>query len=291
MDLRDLRYFVALAETQSFTRAAAALGIAQPSLSHQIKKLERELEADLFHRSRRGVGLTTAGRRVLIEARLLLSQAEATRQAARLAGAGELGELRVGFIEAVAFSLLPKVISAFRRAYPNVTVRLFELSTVEQTNALRERTIDVGIMRVPVPGDDIETTALKREPVAVAMPSSHPLAKNATVKLAALEQEDFIFLSPAKATRLLDEVTAITRQIGYVPRVVQEAGEFHTICSLVAAGLGIALVPLSAQAIRLPGITYRKLRHPGFTIDYCLGWLRGFRGPAVRAFCSVQQSV
>jgi DNA-binding transcriptional LysR family regulator len=287
MELRDLRYFVTLAEQLSFTRAAEILGIAQPTLSHQIKKLERDLGTPLFHRSRRTVALTAAGRSVLAEARTLLDQADVMREVARLVAAGEFGELRIGFIEAAAFALLPRLISAFRQAYPKIAIRLFELTTIEQLPALRERTIEIGILRAPIPADDIETMPILREPVAVAMPSGHPLAKRSAIRLDALRDEGFIFHSDSRATRLLEEVTALTRQLGYVPRVVQEAGEFHTICSLVAGGLGIALVPASAQAIRMNGITYRKLTHPGLTIDYCLGWLRGSRGPTLKAFQSI----
>jgi DNA-binding transcriptional LysR family regulator len=287
VDLRELRYFVTLAEELSFTRAAATLGIAQPSLSHQIKKLETDLGTPLFHRSQRTVALTAAGRSVLAEARTLLEQADVTREVARLVAAGEFGELRIGFLEAAAFALLPQLISAFRQAYPKIAIRLFELTTIEQLPALRERAIDVGIFRAPIPADDIDTMPILREPVAVALPSTHPLTKRASIRLDALRDEGFIFHSDSRTTRLLDEVTALTRQLGYVPRVVQEAGEFHTICSLVAGGLGIALVPSSAQAIRMHGIAYRKLTHPGLTIDYCLGWLRGSRGPTLKAFQSI----
>jgi DNA-binding transcriptional LysR family regulator len=288
MDLKDLRYFVALADARHFTRAAAAVGIAQPSLSRQIRKLEAEIGAELFHRTKRSVVLTSVGRALLSEARSLLAQAQATREVALRAAGGELGELRLGFIEVAAFGVLPRLVAAFQRAYPGVTVTLSELSTMEQITALRERAIDIGILRAPIPGQDIETVALFRESVAVVLPSNHPLARRTSIKLAALRNERFIFHSSEKATRLADEIAALARQQGFVPHVGQHAGEFHTICSLVAAGLGISIVPHSAQAIRIPGITFRKLTHPQVAIDYCLGWVRGPRTPIVKSLLSVR---
>ncbi|MBV9859364.1 MAG: LysR family transcriptional regulator [Alphaproteobacteria bacterium] len=287
MDLKDVRYFVALADARHFTRAAAAVGIAQPSLSRQIKKLETELGAELFHRTKRAVALTSVGRAVLNEARLLLAQAETTHHVARAAAGGERGELRLGFIEVAAFGLLPRLVAAFRRAYPKVAVKLTELSTTEQVTALRERTIDIGILRAPIPSQEVESVPLFREPVAVVLPSHHHLAKRASIKLAALRNEHFIFHSSEKETRLADEIAAIARQQGFLPQVGQHAGEFHTICSLVAAGLGISVVPHSAQAIRISGITYRKLTDPEIAIDYRLGWLRGSRDPVIKAFHSL----
>jgi DNA-binding transcriptional LysR family regulator len=287
MELRDLAYFVAVADESSFTKAAAALGVAQPSLSQQIKKFETELGIELFSRTKRSVRLTSAGRAVLTEARSLLSQADVTRQVARLAASGRLGELSVGFIEAAVFAVLPRVISAFRASYPNVTVSLRELTTVEQVAALRNMTLDVGILRTPILGDDIETELLMKEHVVVVLPATHELAKGASVRLASLRRENFIFHEGSRARRLRDEIVGLSRAAGFIPRIVQEAGEFHTICGLVAAGLGVSCVPASAQAINIDGVVYRRLTHPEVEIDYRAGWLRQGRSPTVLAFRSV----
>jgi DNA-binding transcriptional LysR family regulator len=284
MELRDLRYFVMLADERHFTRAAAALGISQPGLSRQILKLESELGAELFHRTKRSVLLTPAGRAVLGEARSLLKQAKTTFEVARQAAGGERGDLRIGFIEIAAFAVLSRVVAAHRRAHPGVAVHLTELTTLEQVVALREHTIDVGIMRAPIPGDDIESVPVSRESVAVVLPSRHRLAKRASIRLDSLRKEPFIFHSNEKATRLSEEIAALARQRGFVPQVSQQAGEFHTICSLVAAGLGISVVPHSAQAIKIPGITFRKLVDPEVSIEYCVGWLKDTRSPCVKAF-------
>jgi DNA-binding transcriptional LysR family regulator len=288
MDLKDLRCFVALADARHFTRAASAVGLAQPSLSRQIQKLEAELGAPLFHRTKRSVVLTPVGRAMLGEARALLAHAQATRELARRATGGESGELRLGFIEVAAFGLLPRLVAAFRQTYPGVTLKLTELGTVDQITALRERVIDIGILRAPIPGPDIETIALFREPMAVVLPSDHPLARRTSIRLTALRDERFIFHASEKATRLAEEIAALARQRGFVPQIGQHAGEFHTICSLVAAGLGISVVPHSAQAIRIPGITFRKLSDPPVAIDYCLGWLKGPQAPVVKSFLSIR---
>ena len=287
MEIRDLRYFVAVADEQSFTKAAAALGIAQPSLSQQIKKLEAELGIELFHRTKRSVRLTSPGRTMLPEARSLLSQAEVTREVARLAAGGRLGELTIGFIEATVFALLPGLISAFRSRYPDIAVSLRELTTVDQVAALRERTLDVGILRTPILGNDIEPVSLLKEHVVVALPAKHELARRQTIRLAWLREENFIFHEGSKASRLRDEIVELCRRSGFLPKVVQEAGEFHTICGLVAAGLGVSCVPSSAQAVKIQGVVYRRLTHPEVGIDYRAGWMRGTRSPAVRAFRSI----
>lgn len=291
MDLKDLRCFVALADARHFTRAASAVGLAQPSLSRQIQKLEAELGAALFYRTKRSVLLTQVGRAMLGEARALLAHAQATRELARRATGGESGELRLGFIEVAAFGVLPRLVAAFRNSYPGVILKLTELGTVDQVSALRERSIDIGILRAPIPGPDIETVALFREPMAVVLPSGHPLARRTSIRLKALRDERFIFHASEKATRLAEEIAALARQRGFVPQVGQHAGEFHTICSLVAAGLGVSVVPLSAQAIRIPGITFRRLSDPPVAIDYCLGWLKGPQTPVVKSFLSMPRSL
>ncbi len=287
MELRDLRYFVAVADHQHFTRAAMALGIAQPSLSQQIRKLERELGVELFHRTKRSVQMTPAGRAVLAEARSVLSQADVTSGVARLAASGEMGELTIGFIESVVFTGLPQMIGSFQESHPKVTLKLIEMSTVEQVAALRTHAIDVGLIRTPIAGDDIETETLFSEPLVVALPRKHPLAARASIPLRALRDEKLILYAGPRARRLRDEIMTLCHQVGFVPAIVQEAGEFHTICGLVAAGLGISLVPFSARALNIRNVAFRKLTAPQVNVDYSVAWLRGARSPAIRAFCDV----
>jgi len=286
LELRDLRYFVAVADHQHFTKAATALRIAQPSLSQQIRKFERELGVELFHRTKRSVTLTPEGRALLSEARLLLAQADATSEVARLAASGDMGRLTIGFIESIVFTGLPRLIGSFQERHPNISLQLVEMSTAEQVAALRTRAIDVGLIRAPIAGDDIETRLLLRENIAVALPRKHPLASRTTIPLRALRDEKLIMYAGPRAKRLRDELMILCHQAGFVPTVVQEAAEFHTICGLVAAGLGISLMPAAARAINIKGVAYRDLTSPRVTIDYSLAWLKGTRSPAVKAFCS-----
>ncbi|MGH7715581.1 MAG: LysR family transcriptional regulator [Vulcanimicrobiaceae bacterium] len=287
IELRDLRYFVAVADHQHFTQAAAALRIAQPSLSQQIRKLERGLGVELFYRTKRVVRLTPAGRAVLAEARSLLSQAEVTTDVARLAASGEMGELTIGFIESVVLTELPRLISAFQESHPRVTLKLIEMSTADQIAALRTRAIDVGLIRTPIQGDDIQTELLFKEPLAVALPRRHKLARRSSIPLRALRDEPLILYAGPRAKRLRDEIMTLCHQAGFMPAVKQEAAEFHTICGLVAAGLGVSFVPMSARAINIKGVVYRKLTAPSVDIDYCVAWLRSARSPAIRSFCSI----
>ena len=287
MELRSLRSFVTLAEQQHFTRAALSLEISQPSLSEQIRKLEGELGVELFHRTKRSVHLTGAGHVLLAEARSLLSQAETMADLARQAATGEVGNLAVGFVESSVFSQLPRLLSVFRTKYPKVNLKLRELSTEEQLAGMRERSIDVGILRTPIQGSDIETKHLSRESLVVVLPRSHKLARRPTLSLRALRNEKFILYARPEARRLRDEIVASCHQVGFTPFITQEAQEYHTLSGLVAAGLGISFVPSSARAINIRGVVYRKLVTPEVFIDYAVAWLRASRRPALSAFKSI----
>lgn len=287
LELRDLRYFMAVADHRNFTKAATTLRIAQPSLSQQIRKLERELGVELFYRTKRAVTLTPAGHALLPEARLLLAQADATAEVAKLAATGHVGELAIGFIESVVFTGLPQLIRSFQERHPGVTLRLVEMSTIEQAASLRSRVIDVGLIRAPIQGDDIESRLLFRDKISVALPRKHPLVLRNSIPLKSLRDEKLILYSGPRARRLRDELMTLCHQAGFIPAVVQEAAEFHTICGLVAAGLGISLVPSSAKAINIKGVAYRELTAPRVTIDYSLAWLRANRSPTVKAFCDL----
>lgn len=287
MELRDIRYFVVVAEQQSFTRAAAILQIAQPSLSQQIRKLERELNVELFHRTKRSVSLTPAARAILPEARVLLSQAKLTADIARLAASGDVGELRIGFIESVVFTGLPALISEFEVRHPSASLRLIQMSSDQQISALRAHALDVGLMRTPIQHDDIEAQPFLKDPIVVALPQRHRLAKSKQIPLRHLRDEKMILYSAPHAQRLRNEIVNLCHQAGFIPNIVQEAGEFHTICGLVAAGLGISFVPLSARAINVRGLAYRMLTAPHFDMEYCVAHLRNNRSPAVAAFCSM----
>ena len=244
MELRHLRYFVAVAEELHFGRAAERLHMAQPPLSRQIRDLEREIGAELFNRVPRGAELTDAGVAFLPEARLTLAQAERAQRAAQRAARGEAGRLRVGFVEAAADSaVLPDVLGFFRLHLPDVGVSLFEMDAVQQADALRTGRIDLGVLH-SVPPDAAQWLRVEpvyAEPMVAALTHGHRLAARARVALGDLAAEAFVFFPRPAAPVLYDALIARCRTAGFSPRVMQEATGWHTLAGLVAAGVGTAL--------------------------------------------------
>ena len=292
MELRRLRYFVAVAEALHFGRAAARLHISQPPLSRQIQQLEHELGAMLFRRSKRRVELTDAGAYLLIEARRLLSDADALGERLRRAASGEVGYLALGFISAVDYSVLPGVLSAYRKAYPGVSLELRELTTDVQLRELRDGRIDAGMLLAPVDDAALATMPLSREPLVVALPAADPLARaNRRVWLRALAARPFILSPRAVATGLHDMILGFCETAGFAPRVAQEAIQLQTIVSLVSAGLGVALVPASLRDLRRSGVVYRRLREtsPPFTV--LLAWRRSNRSASLAHFVATTRQL
>ena len=265
MDLRRIRYFIVLSEELHFGRAAQRLNIAQPPLSQQIRVLEEELGARLFERSNRRVELTAAGKALLPEARALVAQAERTGEVARRAQLGELGELRVGFTGSAAFgSVIPKLIFEFRCRLPEVHLRLEELTTQQQLTAMVERRLEVAFVRGMTPPDLpswLQVTRLFEDALVVVLPAQHPLAaRESALSIEALKDEGFVMYPRESGTGVYDQIIALCQQAGFAPRLAQEARESPTIVGLVAAGLGVAIVPASLRNINVDGVAYRPLR-------------------------------
>lgn len=245
MELRQLRYFVMLAETGNFHRAAERLNMSQPPLTVAIRKLEEELGAALFVRSARGVTLTAAGRASLDMARATLAQADRFREAAHEGAVGERGRLRVGFIGSATFELLPRIISEYRHRYPGVELVLEESTSVEIARKLVAGELDVGLVRLPLTEmAAVNTTAIDADELHAALPASSPLAQAGIVPLQALAQEPFILQSRIS---VLHTVTlSACHAAGFVPIVAQEAAQLSAVLALVRSGLGVALVPARA---------------------------------------------
>jgi len=241
MDLRQLRYFVALAETLNFRRAAERLHISQPPLTVAIRKLEEDLGAPLFTRSSRGVGLTPAGEAALELARGTLLQADQVRQAVIARANAERGRLTLGFVSA-AYSLLPRLLPLFQRRYPWVELILEEATSAEIVRRIRSRQMDVGLVRLPLldPGH-VETSVIETDELVAAVPESHPLARQRTVPLRIIADEPFISYPRGDVVHAAI-VTACT-EAGFTPRVAHEVAQGHIIVSLVQCGLGVGLVP------------------------------------------------
>ena len=292
MELRHLRYFVAVAEEGHVTRAAERLGIQQPPLSQQIRALETELEVQLFHRKPRGVELTQAGDALLAEARIVLDRAEHAVLAARRAGRGEAGRLGLGFTSSASFHpLVPRVIRDFRETSPLVALRLEEAGTAELVEGLRAERIDAAFVRSPIgPAADLTVHSLLEEEIVAAMPAGHLLASRAKTRLplAALEKETFILYRRPLGPGLYDAIIAACQRAGYSPRIGQEAPRMLATLSLVAAGLGVTLIPSSMQRVGIDGVAYRALdRKAGLVAPLNLAYRRGESAPAACRFISL----
>ena len=268
MELRHLRYFIAVAEELHFGRAAERLGISQPPLSQQIQALEEEIGARLFERTNRRVELTDAGRLFLDESRQVLAQVDKAVLLARRAHLGELGELKIGFTSSAPFtSTIPSSIHAFRKAYPDVHLDLQEMSSRQVLKALLEESLQVGVIRPLALPDAVHWVELFREPLVAVLRADHPLAAGSEdgLAIAALAEEPFVFFPRSYGTGLYDQVIALTRQAGFSPRIAQEASEAMTIIGLVSAGVGVSILPASFRRTRVDGVVYRTLSDPEAT--------------------------
>lgn len=268
MELRHLRYFIAVAEELHFGRAAERLGISQPPLSQQIQALEEEIGARLFERTNRRVELADAGRLFLDESRQVLAQVDKAVLLARRAHLGELGELKIGFTSSAPFtSTIPSSIHAFRKAYPDVHLDLQEMSSRQVLKALLEESLQVGVIRPLALPDAVHWVELFREPLVAVLRADHPLAAGSEdgLAIAALAEEPFVFFPRSYGTGLYDQVIALTRQAGFSPRIAQEASEAMTIIGLVSAGLGVSILPASFRRTRVDGVVYRTLSDPEAT--------------------------
>jgi len=258
MELRRLRYFLAVADERHFGRAAAHLGIAQPPLSRQIQALERELGLTLFDRSRRQVELTTAGAVLVDHARRLLDGAERAAIDARRAGRGDVGRLVVGYPSSIAYSGLTELLRAYRARHPGVELALHEGSPQAVVDALNARRMDVGFVRGPIDEPALRSERVLDEPLLVAMADDHPLRGRGAMRLASLAEQPFVLFPRERSPWFYDLIVRLCREAGFEPRVAQQAPAVDVV-SLVAVGLGVAIVPASWRGLRREGIVFRAI--------------------------------
>jgi DNA-binding transcriptional LysR family regulator len=259
MNFQRLRYFVAVAEELSFSRAAERLHMAQPPLSYQIKRFEEELGTQLFHRTKRSVRLTEAGRLLLAEARGLLVHAEQTASVVHRVGQGEVGRLTVGFVPSAANRVLPPILRAFGERFSSVELLLREVDPDRLLGALDDGRVDVGFLYLPFEEDSLESRPVSRETFVAALPDTHPLADEPRVSLGALAGEPFVLTPRYRGAGLRDKIVEHCRRAGFEPRVVQEAWLMQTTVSLVAGGIGVTLVPASLQNLQRAGVAYKHV--------------------------------
>jgi DNA-binding transcriptional LysR family regulator len=287
MELRHLRYFVAVAEDLHFTRAARRLNIAQPPLSEQIRHLEAEIGVQLLARTKRSVRLTDAGRLFLEEARRILVQVEQAVRVAQRAAAGEVGALAIAFVPTADLRVLPRVIPEFGRQFPGVRLELHNMDGAAQVDALRDGRIHLGILLQPVDNEAFIVETILREPFVLALPESHPLAARRHVSIASLAHENYIFFPRRIAPRTYDMLVSFCRSAGVTLRVTQEPDHVQTALSLIAAGLGVSLIPASVQHLQRRGLAYRPLRPPVPWIEMCVAYRKDTQSPSVRNFVNV----
>lgn len=262
MEIRQLRYFVAVAEEQNFRRAAERLHIAQPALSQQIQRLEQQLKTSLFLRTTRHVELTDAGSVLLETGRRVLAEAEHALTAVQHSAHGEIGTLRVGFVSSAALTLVPRIVHTLRANRPGLHVHLNEMTTDRQLDAVDDGSLDAGIVREVGRNTSLTTLELVQESLLVALPQTHPLAHRESVQLSELAEENFVVFPRSQVSRLYDHIAALCHHAGFRMQSTQQAVQFPTILGLVAAGTGIAVVPSSLRHLRLPGLVYARLDHP-----------------------------
>ncbi|HET6987549.1 MAG TPA: LysR substrate-binding domain-containing protein [Kribbella sp.] len=315
MELRQLRSFVVVAEEMNVGRAALRLHLTQPSLSRQIAALEHDLGVELFARVRRRFVLTAAGATFLVEAQDLLRRSDEAVRAAQRTQRGELGTLRLRFVQSATHEALPRLLSAFREAYPEVVLDLETMTTLRQTEALRDGRIDVGLLRPNAPGPvggggkrvggrgaggggdgsgggkvvvqlgpGLASRAVSADPLVAALPARHRLARRKRIRLAELADEPFVFYSRPSGPAVHDTIVGFCRTAGFEPRIEQEAADVQTIVSLVAAGLGVSVLISPAPLTNPEAVVYRELSDDLPPWQLSVAWSPDNRSPVLARF-------
>jgi len=289
MELRHLRYFVALADELNFTRAAQRLGITQPSLSSQIRQLEAEMGTSLLRRETRGVELTDAGKLMFEEARLILAEVERAKMGVGRRARGETGKINIGSAGATYFHpLIPTIIYEFKKKYPDVVLTPEESNTSLLLARVRAGAIDLAFVRPPLSDTDgLRVEPLVKEPILMVLPAEHPLGRSKSAPLSALAQERIILFTRAINPAVYDAILAAIARAGFSPYLAQEAPQAASAIPMVAAGLGVTLVPKSMSRLHPDGVVFIPIKGPSLSAEICLAYRRTQRSAAVRNFVTV----
>ncbi|WP_069870841.1 LysR family transcriptional regulator [Streptomyces malaysiensis] len=293
MELRQLQYFLAVAEELNFSRAADRLNMTQPPLSAQIRQLEEELDVVLFERSTRKVKITAAGLLFKQSTQELFSQLRKNIDDARRAAKGEWGKLALGFVPSTTVEILPPILRDFREKFSDVRLDLHELTPEQQVRGLRDGTLDCACFYLPFAeidpfGDrNLASTAISREPLVAALPPDHRLAAQRKIQVGDLADEPFVLVGGHSGQGLREIILEQCRRGGFVPHIVQEAALIQTIAGLVASGVGVALIPASVRRIQKIGIAYRALQQDPLDCEMGLIWMRENNSPVLTGFIDV----
>jgi len=286
VELRHLKYFVAVAEHKGFREASRFLHVSQPAISKSLSQLEEELGIELFSRASRTVRLTAQGEVFYKETLLTLQQADRATEAAQRAGRGEFGSLTLAFCGVATFGFLPRLVQQYKELQPGVQILLREMNPPRQELALLQGEIDAGITRLPFPKKlavDLEVKSILREPLVVAISSAHRFAGR-KLKMEHLAEESFILLQRPGAPAVYDAILGMCQKSGFAPKIASEADLMHTLFTLVAAGQGIALVPACVMNLQPPGVRFLRLQHDDYMAELVLAWRKDSQPSTLQTF-------
>jgi DNA-binding transcriptional LysR family regulator len=289
VELRHLRYFIAVGEEEHFGRAAERLRVVQPALTRQIQQLEEEMGYALFERLKRGVRLTEAGRSFLEEARRLLSDLERGVERTRLVAQGKVGRLRIGFADSATYSgELPSILRDFRDRWPDVRLDLFPSSSVATGEQLREQRLDIGFVYVlPTDLPQLKTHRISAERIVLALPQSHPLVKRKRLKLVDLKGEPFVWIPRVVAPLYYDRVLSACHAAGLTLNIVQEGNNDTTMLSLVAGGIGLSFTIKSADRRKPDSVVLKEVKDLRLTVELSAIWRGDNKVPALQNFIEI----
>ncbi|MEM6521083.1 MAG: LysR substrate-binding domain-containing protein [Cyanobacteria bacterium P01_C01_bin.70] len=289
MELRQLRYFVTVAEELHFGRAADRLQITQPALSKQVASLEKTLGTLLLLRTKRTVQLTHAGQVFLEQAHQLLGQAEAAIQLARRADQGEIGQLTIGFTETAAHTVLPQWVRTFRQQHPGVEITMIELATEAQVKALQQGQIDLAFLHPPIDERGLQLHSILEENFVAVLPQQHPLLEYESIPIAALADEALIIHPRAEGPTLYDAFIQVCYDAGFQPKIVQESISLQARVCLAAAGIGITFTPDSLQCLVGNNVACRPLANCPIRLKFAAVWPQKSVNPKLKAFLKICQ--
>lgn len=287
MDLKKLRYFIAVAEELHFNRAAKKLNITQPPLSQQIQSLEEELGVKLLERTKRQVRLTSAGAIFLEESRNVVAQLERSIKITQLASQGKFGQLSIAFVDSASGSLMVNALKKFRERFPDVKLTLFEMTSVQQLKAIHDGKVHVGFLRCADPSIHINSRLYTNESLMAVLPQTHPLAHHSTLSLRSLADESFILSPPHMGASFHNLILDFCGQHGFQPQIVQEAVQMYTIVNLVAAGIGISIVPSSVSVFQRSDVVFRSFQEESPSIPLYAAWKTGTHETVLTHFLEV----
>lgn len=292
MELRHLRYFLAVAEELHFGVASRRLHIAQSPLSRQIKQLEDDLGVTLFQRTKRRVELTEAGRAFASEARAVLAATEQARRTASLAKSGKIGRLSLGFTNSAIYTIFPKVLLNYQRKFPLVDLVLkINLLTPDQVRALVAKQIDIGLLRPPIESTELELLPISSEPLVVALPRDHQLAARQKIDARSLAKSPFIVFSRSIKSSLSNSVMQVCHGAGFYPKIAYEVTDIPTMVLLISSGVGISLVPASTKDIGVSDVVYRPLTRASPLLTMALAWNPSLASPVRDAFVELAKAM